>query len=137
MFTSSPIWLRGSGWHRGYARAYTGMPSQRSSKRSLPSQHHLVDETYSRLPQRQDLDDDDLLELSTPTTPASSQVPFMGGPRHKSQGIDATWFGLTIPPGVGLKKDWVKNDLMIPIPKRMGLTRRRYGKGLAERSFVA
>ncbi len=112
------------------------MPSQRSSKRSLPSLPDRVDETYSLLPQRQDVDDD-LLEPAISTTPSSSQVTFMGGPRHKSQGIDATWFGLTIPPGVGLKQEWVKNEWMNPIPKRMGLTRRRYGKGLAERNFVA
>lgn len=112
------------------------MPSQRSSKRSLPSQPDFVDETYSRLPQRQDVDDDDLLEPAISTTPSSSQVTFIGGPRHKSQGIDATWFGLTIPPGVGLKKEWVKNEWMNPIPKRMGLTRRRYGKGLVERNLL-
>ncbi|CAO1602424.1 hypothetical protein XANCAGTX0491_006035 [Xanthoria calcicola] len=111
------------------------MPSQRSNKRSVPSQPDHVDETYSLLPQQQD---DDLLEPAIPTTPSSSQVTFMGGPRHKSQGIDATWFGFTIPPSqVSLLKEWVKNEWMNPIPKRTGLKRRRYGKGLAERNFAA
>ncbi|KAL8656048.1 MAG: hypothetical protein Q9226_002803 [Calogaya cf. arnoldii] len=147
------IWLRGSGWHRGYARAYPGMPSEGPdgpSKRSLPPYPELDAEPHPLLPQRQrDLadydnenDSSDLLEPKLPNLPSTAQVSFVGGPRHKSEGIDPSWFGLLTQPvaaphNMGVKKEWVIDEWTNPVLKRLGLTKRKYGKRLAERVFVA
>ncbi|KAL8850918.1 MAG: hypothetical protein Q9221_004118 [Calogaya cf. arnoldii] len=134
------------------------MPSERPggpSKRSLPPYPELDAEPYPLIPQRQqDLDDynndengfSDLLKPKLPKLPSTAQVSFMGGPKHKPEGMDPSWFGLVTqpvaaPPNLGVKKERVRDERTNPVPKRLGLTKRKYGKGLrkglAERVFVA
>ncbi|KAL8805742.1 MAG: hypothetical protein Q9182_001775 [Xanthomendoza sp. 2 TL-2023] len=100
----SAIWLKGSAWHRGYARSYSGMPSAGSTstsrKRSLPPQPRHNGTTTPPSQHQQTLDgaENTLRAIPKPELP-TPQINLIGGPRYKSEGLDPTWFfGSMIPP---------------------------------------
>ncbi|KAL8819063.1 MAG: hypothetical protein Q9223_002422 [Gallowayella weberi] len=93
------IWLKGSAWHRGYARSYPGMPSASSTsrKRSLPSEpQHNSSTTPPSQQQPLDAPKPTINDITKPELP---QIHLIGGPRYKSAGLDPTWFAsMMIPP---------------------------------------